>query len=242
MSEHGHSAEDIASRLLQREEPSYVGDFVLGAIDGCVTTFALVAGVAGAGLSASVALVLGVASLVADGFSMAVSNYQKAKTDNEFAQKIEAQEHRHIQQFPDGEVEEVRQIFQAKGFAGELLENVVSKITGDHALWVRTMMTEEYGIASARPCPWRTGLITFVAFVCVGLVPLLPFALFLSVAPLQLFAWSGGCTGLAFFSVGALKGALMHKSLWRSGIETLAAGSLAAAIAYGIGSWMAGFA
>lgn len=63
-------------RLAESRHPSYLGDAILGSIDGCVTTFAVVAGAAGGGFSSGVVIVLGIANLLADGFSMAVSNYQ----------------------------------------------------------------------------------------------------------------------------------------------------------------------
>ena len=58
----------------------YLSDFVYGGIDGAVTTFAVVAGVAGAGLDSAVVLILGFVNLFADGFSMATSNYLSTKS------------------------------------------------------------------------------------------------------------------------------------------------------------------
>ncbi|MEQ9125464.1 MAG: VIT1/CCC1 transporter family protein, partial [Alphaproteobacteria bacterium] len=73
--DHAHDAASIRDRLAAGARPSYLRDWVYGAIDGAVTTFAIVAGVVGAELSASVVLVLGAANLFADGFSMAAANY-----------------------------------------------------------------------------------------------------------------------------------------------------------------------
>lgn len=235
MNDHGHSPAEIRARLAQRKHPNYFGDFVLGAIDGCVTTFAIVAGVAGSGLSTMTALILGVANLVADGFSMAVGNFQKARSDQDFLQKIEAHERRHIEQFPDGEREEIRQIFRAKGFSGEMLEKIVATITDDPARWVRTMVVEEYGLSTEQRSPWYTALVTFAAFVVVGLVPLLPFVFAVSSPASPLFVWSAVATGAAFFGVGALKGRLLQKQVLLTGLETLLFGGVAAALAYGIG-------
>ena len=74
--EHSHDKEDIRKRLRDEHGSSYLRDAILGGIDGCVTTIAVVASVAGAGLPGMIAFVLGVASLVADALSMGVSNYQ----------------------------------------------------------------------------------------------------------------------------------------------------------------------
>src|SRR3712207_5732700 len=70
-----HRPKVVQRRLAERRRPSYLGDAILGGIDGCVTTFAVVSGAVGAGFSSVVIIVLGVANLLADGFSMAVSNY-----------------------------------------------------------------------------------------------------------------------------------------------------------------------
>ena len=64
-------------------ERKYLPEFVYGAIDGIVTTFAIVAGAFGASLSSTVILILGFANLFADGFSMAMSNYLSTKSEKE---------------------------------------------------------------------------------------------------------------------------------------------------------------
>ena len=66
----------------------YIGDIVYGANDGIITTFAVVAGVAGAALSPSIVIILGIANLIADGFSMATSNYLARKSEREYQGKL----------------------------------------------------------------------------------------------------------------------------------------------------------
>ena len=102
--------------------PSYLRDVVYGAIDGTVTTYAVVAGVAGAGLDAPVVLVLGTANLVADGFSMAVANYLGIRSEERRWHRIRREEERHIELVPAGEREEVRQLLARDGLSGELLD------------------------------------------------------------------------------------------------------------------------
>jgi len=121
---------------------SYVGDFVYGAMDGSVTTFAVVSGVAGAGLPSGIVIILGLANLFADGFSMAVGNYLSTKSRNEFIENERRREKWEVEHYPEGEVEEIRQIFLKKGFRGRALEDDVKVITSDKKVWVETMMTE----------------------------------------------------------------------------------------------------
>ncbi|MBI4563057.1 MAG: VIT1/CCC1 transporter family protein, partial [Candidatus Rokubacteria bacterium] len=144
--EHDHSPAAIRARLAAGPRHNYLRDWVLGGLDGAVTTFAVVSGIVGAHLSSGVILVLGFANLLADGFSMAASNYLATKAEREDLEHLAAVETRHIETFPAGEREEVRQIFRAKGLGGDDLERVVELITADRGRWVRTMLTEEYGL------------------------------------------------------------------------------------------------
>jgi VIT1/CCC1 family predicted Fe2+/Mn2+ transporter len=234
--DHDHSPQAIHKRLSQGPGHNYLRDFVYGGIDGAVTTFAVVSGVVGAELSSGVILVLGAANLFADGFSMAASNYLATKTEREDAEHLEAIEKHHIEAFPDGEREEVRQIFKAKGLAGNELERVVDLLTKDRNVWVRTMLTEEYGLPWEIRSPWRAGLATFGAFLVCGLVPLVPFILSLTGA----FWLSTALTGGVFFAIGSVKSQWSTISWWRSGLETLAIGGVAAALAYGVGVMLKG--
>ena len=146
MAEHEHSPEAIKERLAAGPRHSYLRDWIYGGIDGAVTTFAVVAGVVGAQLSTKIILIIGLANIIADGFSMAAGNYLATKSEQDEIERLVAVENRHIEKFPEGEREEVRQIFKEKGFEGEDLRRVVELMTADKERWVRTMITEEYGL------------------------------------------------------------------------------------------------
>lgn len=238
-----HTPDAVSARLEERHKPSYLHDFIYGAIDGAVTTFAVVAGVQGASLDETIVIILGVANLVADGFSMAVSNFLGSRAERQQRERARRVEERHIREIPEGEREEIRQIFAAKGFKGEDLEKVVDVITSDPELWIETMMSEEHGFASTTRNEFRAAASTFAAFVAIGALPLIVY--FLDAAGLEianLFVWSAAITGVAFFIVGALKSRFVDQSAWRSGLETLAIGGLAAALAYAAGALLQGVA
>jgi len=232
-----HTPRAIQERLQGYPRPNYLRDFVYGAIDGIVTTFAVVSGVGGAGLSAGVVIILGLANLVADGFSMAVSNYLGTRAEAHLRDRSRRKEQEHIERYPEGEREEIRQIFASKGFSGEELERIVSVITADNRRWVNTMLQEELGLPLTSPSPVRAGASTFLAFVLLGLVPLLPFLInLLAMDPvLPPFLSSAVLTAIAFFLVGVWKGQVVEQPWLRSGLETLLVGGTAAALAYLVG-------
>lgn len=239
-----HTARAVRRRLTAPPRASYLRDFVYGAIDGAVTTFAVVAGVEGAGLSASIVIILGVANLVADGFSMAASNYLGSRAEAQQREQARREELRQIELVPEGEREEIRQLYAAKGFEGDDLERVVEVITSDPDVWVETMMREELGYGSEATNPLRAAATTLVAFVVVGFLPLGAFVVD-AVLPLDVaapFAWSAALTGLAFLAVGALKARIVDQPGWKSALETLAVGGAAALLAYLLGSLLQGVA
>jgi vacuolar iron transporter family protein len=229
-----HEPKAVAARLKHSRSPQNVSDAVLGGIDGCVTTFAIVTGSVGAGFPTHVSLILGVANLLADGLSMAVSNYESIKAHNEFVAATRREEEHHIEQVPEGEREEIRQIFARKGFAGSVLEHIVTTITADRHLWIDTMLAEEHGLQREHPSPMRSGAVTFAAFVLIGLIPLLPFLITPLGMPLQFYA-SVALAGLVFFAIGSLKSLFFGRPAIRSGLTTLVTGGSAAALAYGVG-------
>lgn len=232
--EHSHEHAAIAQRVLGKTQHSYLRDFVYGAIDGTVTTFAVVSGIAGAGLNPQIVVVLGLANLLGDGFSMAASNYLGTKTDEQLREKARAMEQRHIRLAPRGEREEVRQIYSAKGFTGDDLERAVEIITANEERWVNTMLVDELGISLDGPSPLKAALTTFFAFFLVGLLPLLAF-IYGYIVPSEsttLYLLSTLTTAGAFFLVGAAKSFFVDRKWYWSGFETLLIGGIAALLAY----------
>lgn len=237
-----HAPQAIRSRLQAQKSPSYLKDFVYGGLDGAVTTFAVVSGVAGAGLSANIVLILGVANLIGDGFSMAAGNFMGTRAEQEQLAKLRRTELRHIEHVPDGERAEIREIFKQKGFEGELLEQVVDVITSDEHRWVETMLQEEHGISLTPISALRAALTTFIAFIFIGFLPLVPFvASWLGISMTnQPYLASTLLTGGAFFLIGAAKSRFVDHHWAFAGAETLFVGGIAAGLAYLCGVLLAG--
>lgn len=232
--EHEHTTQAIKERLAEDHRPHYLRDWVYGGIDGAITTFAIVAGVVGAGLSAKIIIILGLANLIADGFSMAASAYSGTKTEADELERFRQIEREHIKQVPDGEREEVRQILAAKGLSGKALDDAVTAITSNEETWINTMLVEEYNLSINLRSPMKSGLSTFTAFFICGAIPLLPFLLAADQAlEIALFT-----TGIAFFAIGAIKSKWSLAAWWKSGLETLFIGLTASAMAFAIGHYV----
>lgn len=216
----------------------YIGEFVYGGIDGAITTFAVVAGAEGASLGISVVIILGLANLIADGFSMSVGNFFSTKAEKDNFEKHRQVEYWEIENLRENEVQEVREIYSAKGFSGELLEQVVAVITADKDVWVDIMMKEELEMVKGEKTPYKTAGVTFISFITVGAVPLLSYVLMSddnSSINSQLFLYSCILTAVALSIVGALKSLVTEKNIIIGILETLSLGGIAALLAYYVG-------
>lgn len=232
MTDHGHSQQEIAARINTPPGRGVLRDVVYGGIDGSVTTFAIVCGVAGAGLSPFIIVALGLANVLADGFSMAAGNYSGTKAELDNIRRIRTIEERHIKLYPKGEWAEVREILAQKGLSGKVLDEATDAITADRENWINLMIEGEYGLGSVDPNPFKAAMATFLAFLIAGMIPLLPFLLSAD----QAFRISAFMTLGVFFAIGALKSRWSLAPWWRSGLETLLIGGAAALIAYLVGS------
>ncbi len=136
----------------------------------------------------------------------------------------------------------MRQLFAAKGFEGDDLERAVNVITSDRERWLDMMMSEELGFSSDDGSPARSALATFVAFLAIGAIPLLPYLVNLVFDDVvdNPFLVAAVLTGAAFALVGLLKALVVSQSLWRGTIETVALGGTAAGLAYVVGVLLQG--
>lgn len=217
----------------------YLGEFVYGGIDGSVTTFAVVAGAAGAGLDSAVVIILGFANLIADGFSMSVGSYLSTKSEKQNYQKHRQIEYWEVENLPELERQEIREIYASKGFSGELLEQVVDTICADKHRWVDTMMKEELEMAEESKSPIVMAAVTFASFQILGFIPLFIYVTdYLHPLDINLFLYSSSLTGICFIGIGYMKSLVTSTSKLRSILETLLLGSAAAFLSFFIGKIM----
>ena len=220
----------------------YIGDLVYGGLDGIITTFAVVSGVAGAQLGTPVILILGLANLFADGFSMATGAYLSSRSEQEYYEREWLREAWEVEHFPDGERLELVEIYRGQGYSEADAQNLVEIQSRDPQHWVKAMMVNELGLLPDERKPLLSGLATLLAFVLAGSITLLIylFGLFAPIAPEVAFPVSIALSGLALFGLGAAKVIITRMNAFRSGLEMLIVGGLAASVAYIVGVLLKG--
>ena len=221
----------------QQERGQFIKSIIYGGLDGIITTFAVVAGVAGASLEPSIVLILGFANLIADGISMAIGDFLSTRAEQEYQSSEREREEWEVENYPEGEMQEMVELYQAKGVSRADAEAMVGILSKNRKAWVDVMMVEELGIISSDESPMRNAVATFLSFAVFGFVPLVAFVLgaFIPFIQNSSFLFASILTGLTLFVLGALKTSITSRSWIRSGLEMLLVGGAAAAAAYGIG-------
>ncbi len=221
---------------------NWLPDFVYGGIDGAVTTFAVVAGVAGAQLSTAIVLILGFANLFADGFSMAVGKYSSDRAEKQRIQSVRKNLDREIHDNPEKARDDLEEVLHSRGFRSRDLTKAVEMMSANEAVWVDTLMRHKYRLIDEHIEPTKGAVATFIAFNLIGFIPLAAYVFnaFLKLDPRQLFQLTSGFTLLALFMVGAVKARVVKERWVVGGVETMMIGGVAAGIAYGVGYLLRG--
>ena len=219
----------------------YLKDVVYGSIDGIITTFAVVSGVMGASLSYGIIVVLGLANLLADGFSMAIGNYLSTKSEIERITQKRKEFHNSIRNNPENEKEKLKEFFLKKGFSSSIITNMVDDIASNKEAWEGLVIRDKYG-GYENANPKNSAIATFLAFVFAGAVPLFAFVFSLFFASFQSYApfFAVVLTAFSLFMVGLLKAKIVNKNPIKSGFETLFIGGFAAFVAFLVGFFLKG--
>lgn len=215
----------------------YIKSAVYGGLDGIITTFAVVAGVAGASLSAGVVLILGFANLIADGLSMAIGDFLSTRAENEYKEAEYQREKWEFHNYPEGEKKEMMELYIKKGLDEQDARTIVDIISKNEKVWLDIMMVEELGLLYDLESPFKNALVTFIAFALFGFIPLIiPITNWFHPgfigAP---FVASSLLTGITLFILGALKSTFTERHWLVSGMEMFIVGSIAAGAAYLVG-------
>ena len=223
-----------SEKIHKVERGQYIGDLVYGANDGIITTFAVISGAAGASLAPGPIVILGLASLIADGISMGLSNYLAITSRLDYQRDERKREEFEVEHFKDKERDEVRHILNSWGIHESRIELVLDDITKNKKTWVDIMMREELGIFEDKiESPIKHGLVTTTAFVISGSLPLIPYLLGVHLG--SQFIFSATTTAASLFIVGSLRTYITGSNWLKSGLQMLFVGGLAAFAAYFVG-------
>ncbi|NKX86500.1 VIT1/CCC1 transporter family protein [Nocardia coubleae] len=223
---HEPHAEGLASRL------NWLRAGVLGANDGIVSTAGLVVGVAATTNDSTTILAAGVAGLVAGAISMAAGEYVSVSTQRDSEKALLAKERRELADFPDYELAELTEIYQAKGLSPTTARKVAEELTA-HDAFTAHAEAELKLDPSELTNPWAAAGSSAIAFTCGALLPLLAIVL----PPAQ---WRVPVTFVAVLVALALTGSLSARlggsARGRAVLRVVVGGALAMAVTYAIGT------
>jgi DNA damage-binding protein 1 len=215
---------------------------IYGGLDGIITTFSIVSAANGGNLGVYAVLILGFSNIFADAMSMGMSSWLSEKAEMEYILKEEEREKWELENHKEGEIQEMVDLFVAKGVSDEHARMIIGKMAQYEDLFLDVMMVQELNlnVPDGTENPAMDGLITFLSFVGVGSVPLWCYAILWQsgLTPHDLFAISVVMTCLALFLLGVFKTKFSVTKWYVGGIEILGLGGAAAMIAYGIGAFI----
>lgn len=233
-----HAPERIAQEQHGGASDVYIGNMVYGGLDGILTTFAVVSGVAGAKLGSGIVLILGMANLLADGFAMAIGAYLSSKSEKEYYQREWQREAWEVEHFPEGERAELYEVYRSHSYSEEDARSLVDIQARDPERWVKAMMINELGMLQDERKPLFSALATLVSFILAGFMPLIVYVLglFYPISSTESFTVSVILSALTIFGLGVAKVTVTKLNPFRSGLEMLLVGGLAASVAYVVGA------
>ena len=225
-----------AEKQKQLDKGEYLADFVYGANDGIITTFAVVTGAIGASMPPGVVIILGIANLLADGFSMGASSFLSTLSERNFHKSIRLEQDYDIENTPDIAREEVRTILATWEVPKEILEKLTQVFTRTKRTWRNFIMKHAFDIPEeGNDKPFQHGLATFIAFIIAGFFPILPYVFAIGTEQ-ERFLLSLLLTAVTLFVVGAGQSLLTNKKWWaKLGGQMLLVGGIAAGISYSLG-------
>jgi vacuolar iron transporter family protein len=227
---------------------TYFRDVVYGAIDGIITTFAVVAGFSGAALttettaqlSFGVVLLFGVANLFADGVSMGLGSFLAVRSEQGMYRTLSLREKNSSENNPDTEAHETKLVLIENGFSEADSETLTQIFRRNEQYWVDFILHNELKVKDpSNENPYATALATFGAFVSFGFIPLIPFVVADSADPQTAFYMSGVGALMALVILGMLKWKIAGTGALRSILEVVVVGSVAALVAFSVGSVLA---
>eukprot|EP00545_Synedropsis_sp_CCMP1620_P006088 CAMPEP_0119016204 /NCGR_PEP_ID=MMETSP1176-20130426/11872_1 /TAXON_ID=265551 /ORGANISM="Synedropsis recta cf, Strain CCMP1620" /LENGTH=254 /DNA_ID=CAMNT_0006969545 /DNA_START=125 /DNA_END=886 /DNA_ORIENTATION=- len=203
----------VESEEQHKKEGGLLKPMIFGGLDGILTSFAIVAGAAGGNLSSGVVLILGFSNIFADALSMGVGEFLSSKAENEWILSERRREEWELENYPEGEIKEMVEIYEERGMSKEDAEMVINTMAKYKDFFVDVMMTQELELqvpeANHVQESFREGVIMFCSFAFFGVLPLLGYVFFPSIFPNMseesLFLSACVVTAVVLFFLGSIK-------------------------------------
>lgn len=227
---------DALKHLEPKTASAQMADIILGGQDGLVNTLGVILGVAAASSDPRIVIAGGLAATFAESISMGAVAYTSTLAEHDHYRSELERERREIRDMPEAEEQEVREVFKAWGFKGDLLEQAVAQVIKDEEAWVDVMMRNELKLAPIESSnAFRAALIVGFSAIVGSFIPLLPF-LFLQNNIGLAIVISLIVSALALFAVGAYKASITVGKPGRSGLQMAVIGIVSALAGYAIGA------
>ncbi len=212
---------------------SRLRDAVFGTQDGLISTLGALTGIAAGTQSGHVVVIAGFVIVAVESLSMAAGSYLSSKSQRQYLERLLREEEEEIARDPEGEREEIWDMYRARGYADEEIEIIAKRLLSNPRLLLEDMAHKELGISpDSMEEPLGNALVMGVAYLLGGLIPVVPY---LTLPIHTAMPISIGGTLLALFLFGGLKGRIVKQIWWRSGLEMLSVAGVAALVGFLIG-------
>src|SRR5437588_3456741 len=218
----------------RHRQTNWLRDVILGGQDGLVNILGIILGVIAGGGSKTVLIAAGFAAAITESISMGAVGYTSSVSQRDYYEAERERELAEIETMPEAERQEIREIYAAKGFGGDLLERVVDTITANRDSWLSTMMDEELHLQPVQTADiLRSAVVITIATLIGHLIPLVPFV-WLARTPALILAIA--LSALVLFGVGVYSAVTLVGDWRKSGLKMLVIGLGAAGLGFLIGN------
>lgn len=244
-----HDTRHVATnKEMHQTEGGFLKPLIFGGLDGILTSFAIVAGAAGGSMPIPVILVLGFSNIFADALAMGVGEFLSSKAENEWILSERRRENWEMENYPEGEIHEMIDIYEKRGMTREDATVVINTMSKYKDFFVDVMMAEELALQvpeeDHKTESMKEGVVMFCAFATFGSLPLLGYVIIPALFPMLgediLFMAACVITGLVLFGMGCVKSIFSAANWFVCGLETFLLGGACATVAYTIGQFVDG--
>lgn len=243
-----HDTRKTAGTEMHQTAGPFLKPLIFGGLDGILTSFAIVAGAAGGSMPIPVVLVLGFSNIFADALAMGVGEFLSSKAENEWILSERRRENWEMENYPEGEIAEMIDIYEDRGMSREDATIVIEKMSKYKDFFVDVMMAEELALQvpdkDHKVESMKDGVAMFCSFATFGSLPLLGYVIIPALFPNKgeevLFTAACVITALVLFGMGCVKSVFSAANWFMCGLETLLLGGACATVAYTVGQFVDG--